>query len=105
MTREEIEPRLASRIQKECPGSEPARALCRLTGGVLSRRPVDERGETTEVTIRLRQEIDNLIDEQTEALKRATFIGMTPDDAKMYDARWQTIMRLIQQLAEIQKDQ
>ena len=66
---------------------------------------MDERVEGAEVMIRLRQEIDELIDEQTEALKRATFIGMTPDDAKKYDARRQTIARLIQQLAEIQKGQ
>ena len=66
---------------------------------------MDERGEATDMTTRLRQEIDDLIDEQTEALKRATFIGMTPDDAKMYDARWQTTTRLIEQLAEIRKDQ
>ena len=66
---------------------------------------MDERGEATEMTTRLRQEIDDLIDEQTEALKRATFIGMTPDDAKMYDARRQTITRLRQQMAEIQKGQ
>ena len=64
---------------------------------------MDERGEASEMTTRLRQEIDDLIDEQTEALKRATFIGMTPDDAKMYDARSQTITRLMQQLAEIQE--
>ena len=64
---------------------------------------MDERGEATEMMTRLRQEIDDLIDEQTEALKRATFIGMTPDDAKMYDARSQTITRLMQQLAEIQE--
>ena len=66
---------------------------------------MDERGEATEMTTRLRQEIDDLIDEQTEALKRATFVGMTPDDAKMYDARRQTITRLMQQLAEIQEGQ
>jgi hypothetical protein len=69
---------------------------------------VDQRGEaaeTTEVTSRLRQEIDDLIDEQTDALQRATFIGMTRNDAKMYDARWQTITRLTQQLAEIRKGQ
>ena len=66
---------------------------------------MDERGEATEMTTRLRQEIDDLIDEQTEALKRATFVGMTTDDAKMYDARRQTITRLMQQLAEIQGGQ
>ena len=59
---------------------------------------MDERGEATEVTTRLRQEID-----EQRALKRATFIGMTPDDAKMYDALSQTITRLMQQLAEIQE--
>ena len=64
---------------------------------------MDERGEATEMTTRLRQEIDDLIDEHTEALKRATFVGMTPDDAKMYDARRQTITRLMQQLAKIQE--
>lgn len=73
------------------------------------RRPVEqgaEAGETaTEVMSRLRQEIDDLIDEQSEALKRATFIGMIADDARRYDARRQTIVRLIQQLAEIQKGQ
>jgi len=71
-------------------------------------RPAEQRaeaGETTEVMSRLRQEIDDLIDEQTEALKRATFIGMTADDARSYDARRQTIVLLLQQLAEMQNGQ
>lgn len=47
---------------------------------------------------RLKQEIEKLTQEQREALKTATFVGMTPQQAQHYDARRQRITALFEQL-------
>ena len=54
---------------------------------------------------RLRKQIDELTHEQINALKQATYVGMTPDDAKAYDARRIKITSLTQQLAEVRQAQ
>ena len=54
---------------------------------------------------RLRNQIDELTREQIDALKKATYVGMTPDDAKAYDARRIKITSLTQQLAEMRQAQ
>lgn len=46
----------------------------------------------------IRQEIEKLNQEQSEALKTATFVGMTASEAKIYDARRQRITELVEQL-------
>ena len=46
----------------------------------------------------IRNEIERLTQEQNEALKTATFVGMTSAEAKDYDARRRRITELVQQL-------
>jgi hypothetical protein len=50
---------------------------------------------------RLKQEIDELTLQQSNALKSAIYVGMTPDEAKDYDARRSRIMQLAEQLRHI----
>jgi len=54
---------------------------------------------------RLEQEIDSLSEQQAEALRTATFVGTTADEANEYDERHQKITDLVQQLALAQKAQ
>lgn len=60
---------------------------------------------TTEAVHALKTEIDRLTNLQSDALKQATFVGMTPDEAKDYDARRDQILGLVQQLATLEKSQ
>ncbi|HEX3322867.1 MAG TPA: hypothetical protein VHR84_19320 [Terriglobales bacterium] len=46
----------------------------------------------------LQKEISNLLDRQTDALKTATFLGMTREEARDYDDRRSRINHLIQKL-------
>lgn len=46
-----------------------------------------------------------LSEQQAEALRTATFVGMTSDEANEYDERRRKITDLIQQLALVQKSQ
>jgi hypothetical protein len=48
-------------------------------------------------------EIDLLTAQQTNALQMATFLGMTPEEAKEYDNRRSRITRLVKQLAMLTK--
>lgn len=54
--------------------------------------------DSVDTVQRLRQEIDKLTREQTEALQTATFVGMTALESKIYDARRQRITELVEQL-------
>jgi hypothetical protein len=47
---------------------------------------------------RIKQEIERLTREQSEALKSATFVGMTPNEAKEYDDRRKKITCLVEEL-------
>lgn len=49
----------------------------------------------------LKQEIDALLQLQNEGLKRATFLGMTPDEAKVIGERRKNISALVDQLAKL----
>jgi hypothetical protein len=64
-----------------------------------------ERNDSDGVISRLQEQIQDLMKEQSEALKTAMFVGMTPDDARTYDARRTLIGDLIQQLADVAKAQ
>jgi Ribonuclease G/E len=48
---------------------------------------LSERSQTAEAIHRLKEEIDKLTNQQTEALKTATYLGMTTDEAKEYEQR------------------
>ena len=61
--------------------------------------------DTVAAVHRLKQEIDRLTEEQAEALKAATYLGMTSEQAKHYDERRRNITKLVQQLALLEKAQ
>ena len=46
----------------------------------------------------MRQEIERLTTEQSEALKTATYLGMTAAEAQTYDARRKRITELVERL-------
>jgi hypothetical protein len=66
----------------------------------LNEAQADPRNPSTSVR-RLKQEIDELTLQQSDALKSAIYVGMTPDEAKDYDARRSRIMQLAEQLRHI----
>lgn len=47
---------------------------------------------------RVKGEIDRLTEQQSDALKRAIYLGMTTDEAKEYDERQRQITELVQEL-------
>ena len=47
---------------------------------------------------RLKEEIDRLTEEQIEAMKMATFAGLTTDEAKEYEERRAKILALVKEL-------
>jgi hypothetical protein len=63
------------------------------------------QSSTTDAIHKLKLEIDHLTQLQTDAIKSATFVGMTPDEAKEYDARRENIFKLVQQLQALEKSQ
>ena len=58
---------------------------------------------TVEEVHRLKQEIDALTEEQNKRLQRAVFVGMSPTEAKEYDARRQEITLLVRQIGLLSK--
>jgi hypothetical protein len=64
-----------------------------------------EPTDTVLAVQQLKREIDRLTQVQADALKSATFIGMTPDEAKEYDERRQKIRELVKELALLEKAQ
>ena len=66
-------------------------------------RSIDPKLSPHDLVQRLKEEIGALTDQQTNALQAAIYVGMTPDEAKKYDARRQEISRLIAELANLQK--
>ena len=51
---------------------------------------------------RLKVEIDVLADEQGEALRSATYIGMTPQEDKDYDDRRTRILSLMKEVERLE---
>jgi len=56
------------------------------------------------VSVESRLEIDRFTQEQAEALKTATNVGMTPDKAKEYDQRRGRIIELIQEREALERE-
>jgi hypothetical protein len=59
--------------------------------------------QTSQTIHGLKQEINNLTTLQTEALQKAVFVGMTPDEAKEYDERRTRISKYIRDLKVLQE--
>ena len=53
--------------------------------------------------LRLKEEINRLTGQPTEASKMATFLGMTTAEAEAYDARRVQITQLVRTLAQLSK--
>jgi hypothetical protein len=56
---------------------------------------VPDSSNTVESVHRLKQEIDTLTQQQSQALQRAIYMRMTPDEAKDYDERQNQITKLL----------
>jgi len=52
---------------------------------------------------RLKKEIDSLTKKQSEAIQSATYLGMTADEAKEYDSRRDRILKLVEQVRQLEK--
>jgi hypothetical protein len=61
--------------------------------------------DTVALVHQIKQQIDALAEQQPEALKQATYIGMTPDEAEEYDGRRKKITALVEELNEVTKAQ
>jgi small ligand-binding sensory domain FIST len=64
----------------------------------------EDQSETKAAIYRLKEEIHSLSEQQAEALKTATFVGMTSDEVIEYDRRGEKITEMIRQLKLLQKD-
>jgi|GEM_PF-3445161 hypothetical protein len=65
----------------------------------------DVSPNTVDAIQRIKQKIDKLSQEQSEALKTATYVGMTAEAARQYDARRQQITKLVEELTLLKNAQ
>jgi hypothetical protein len=63
----------------------------------------EDQSETVAAIYKLKQHIDSLSEQQAEALKTTTFVGMTSDEVSEYDKRSEKITEIIRQLMFLQK--
>ena len=61
----------------------------------------DFTSDGQDAILRLKQEINRLTEQQTEALKTATFLGMTTAEAEAYDTRRVQITYFLRTLARL----
>lgn len=61
--------------------------------------------KTTKTIHLIKEEIDNLTEQQNQALKTATYLGMTTDEAKEYEQRRDRILGLVESLALLEESQ
>ncbi len=64
----------------------------------------EDQSKTVAAVYKLKQDIDSLSEQQAEALKTATFVGMSSDEVIEYDKRGEKITEMIRQLKLLQKD-
>lgn len=53
---------------------------------------------------RVKSKIDRLTEQQSDALKRAIYLGMTTDETKKYDERQRQITELVQELTLLEPE-
>ena len=63
-----------------------------------------QQSDTTRVFHRVKGKIDRLTEQQSDALKRAIYLGMTTDEAKKYDERQRQITELVQELTLLEQE-
>jgi hypothetical protein len=61
--------------------------------------PWDKSSDSPLFVRRLKEEIQRLTREQDDAIKSATFLGITPEDEQLIQARRRRITELLEQLA------
>jgi endonuclease IV len=59
------------------------------------------KADAKDAVQRVKQEIDRLTEEQSEALHLAVYVGMSRHEAKKYDERLETIKMLVDELASL----
>jgi predicted ATP-grasp superfamily ATP-dependent carboligase len=69
----------------------------------MESRETSKRSDTVEAVHRLKQEIDKLSEQQSEALKMATYVGMTAEVARECLARRLRITELTQKLVNLER--
>jgi hypothetical protein len=57
-----------------------------------------QESDTMDAVHRVKGQLDKLTEQQSAALKRAIYLGMTTDEAKKYDERQRQITELVQEL-------
>ena len=62
-----------------------------------------QQSDTMHVFHRVKGKIDRLTEQQSDALKRAIYLGMTTDEAKKYDERQRQITELVQELTLLEQ--
>ena len=63
-----------------------------------------QQSDTTHVFHRVKGKIARLTEQQSDALKRAIYLGMTTDEAKKYDERQRQITELVQELTLLEPE-
>jgi len=63
----------------------------------------ENRNTHTSAIKRMTEEIYSLAEEQTKALKAATFLGMTTNEANEWDSRRGRIRHLVTEIEQLQK--
>jgi len=63
-----------------------------------------QESDTMDAVHRVKGQLDKLTEQQSAALKRAIYLGMTADEAKKYDQRQRQITELVQELNLLEKE-
>ena len=62
-----------------------------------------QQSDAMHVFHHVKGKIDRLTEQQSDALKRAIYLGMTTDEAKKYDERQRQITELVQELTLLEQ--
>lgn len=82
-------------------GVSGARPLARYNPSEMS--GPDYASSTEDAIHRLKEEIDKLTKEQSQALDRAVYLGMSPEEAREYTGRRKLILKYVQDLAILEQ--
>ena len=62
-----------------------------------------DTSKTVELIHTIKEEIDALSEQQADALKAATYLAMTPEEARQYDSRRERVTELIKKSEMLQR--
>jgi hypothetical protein len=68
----------------------------------MESRDRSNSSDTVEAVHRVREEIAKLTEQHSEALRMATYVGMTPNEANVIDERRARILSLVHELAVLE---